>query len=60
MEVARNGAVQQASSRGKADLFVLSSVIDSSSDREHDVHTSEGSKLAAKDKTWNFEVLGEP
>ena len=34
LEVARNGAVQQASSRGKADCFVLSSAAESSSDRE--------------------------
>ena len=35
LEVARNGAVQQAISRGKADCFVLSSAVDSCSDREH-------------------------
>ena len=36
LEVARNGAVQQGSSRGEADRIVLSSVVDSSSVREHD------------------------
>ena len=35
LEVARLGAVQQASSRRKADRFVLSSVVDFSSVREH-------------------------
>ena len=35
MEAARNGAVQQASSRGEADRFVLSSAVDSSSNRDH-------------------------
>jgi len=34
LEVAKNGAIQLASSRGKADCFILSSVAGSSSDRE--------------------------
>ena len=35
LEVERNGAVQQACNRGKADCFVLSSAVDSFSDLEH-------------------------
>ena len=40
LEVARNRAIQQASSRGKADRFILSSATKSSSDLNRNLHPS--------------------